>query len=104
MSSDVARPLLELDRARLEELCRTWRIRELAIFGSALRLEFGPASDVDLFVDFEPGVVLGFRIFELERELSALFGGRAVDLVRRKCLNPRLRDRVLAEARIAYAA
>ena len=92
------------DPAALAALCRRWGIRELALFGSALRPDFGPTSDVDLLVDFEPGTVLGFRIFELERELSALFGGRPIDLVPRKYLHPRLRERVLAEARIQYAA
>lgn len=95
---------IAVDAADLAGLCRRWRIRELALFGSALRPDFGPQSDVDLLVEFEPGVVLGFRIFELERELSALFGGRSVDLVRRKYLHPRLKDRILAEARVQYAA
>jgi predicted nucleotidyltransferase len=95
---------IAVDAAELAGLCRRWRIRELALFGSALRPDFGPQSDVDLLVEFEPGVVLGFRIFELERELSALFGGRSVDLVRRKYLHPRLKDRILAEARVQYAA
>jgi predicted nucleotidyltransferase len=90
--------------AALADLCRRWAIRELAVFGSALREDFGPDSDVDLLVEFEPGAVLGFRIFELEKELSELFGGRRVDLVPRKYLHPRIRDRVLAEARVQYAA
>lgn len=89
---------------RLAELCRRWGIRELAIFGSALRDDFGPESDVDLLVDFLPGTVLGFKVFDLERELSQLFGGRRIDLVPRKFLHPRLRQRVLAEARTQYAA
>ena len=93
-----------VDSERLAELCRRWGIRELAIFGSALRDDFGSESDVDLLVDFQPGTVLGFRIFQLERELSLLFGGRRIDLVPRKFLHPRLRQRVLAEARTQYAA
>lgn len=93
-----------VDSERLAELCRRWGIRELAIFGSALRDDFGPDSDVDLLVDFEPGTALGFRIFELERELSRVFGGRRIDLVPRKFLHPRLRQRVLAEAQTQYAA
>jgi predicted nucleotidyltransferase len=92
------------DPSALAELCRRWGIRELALFGSALRDDFGPASDVDLLVEFEPGTVLGFRRFELERELSGLFGGRRIDLVPRKYLHPRLQERVLREARIQYAA
>jgi hypothetical protein len=104
MSTPVPTPPLSVDSARLAELCRRWRIQELALFGSALRPDFEPTSDIDLLVEFEPGTVLGFRIFELERELSALFGGRRIDLVPRKYLHPRLRERVLAEARVQYAA
>ena len=104
MSRPTASPTLELDHEALAALCRRWGIRELALFGSAVRPDFGPASDVDLLVEFDPEAVLGFRVFELERELSALFGGRPIDLVRRKYLHPRLRDRILAEARVEYAA
>ncbi len=93
-----------IDPERLAELCRRWGIRELALFGSALRDDFGPESDIDLLVDFEPGTVLGFKVFELERELSEIFGGRRIDLVPRKFLHPRLRQRVLAEAETQYAA
>lgn len=95
---------LNVDAERLAEVCRRWGIRELALFGSALREDFGPDSDVDLLVDFEPGTILGFRVFELERELSHLFGGRRIDLVPRKFLHPRLRQRILAEAQTQYAA
>ncbi|HVF59421.1 MAG TPA: nucleotidyltransferase family protein [Thermoanaerobaculia bacterium] len=87
MASGTAQRL-SVDSSALAELCRRWGIRELAVFGSALRSDFSPASDVDLLVDFAPGVVLGFRYLELERELSALFGGRRVDLVPRKYLHP----------------
>ena len=104
MASDTAHQRLSIDSSALADLCRRWGIRELALFGSALRPDFSPGSDVDLLVDFVPGVVLGFRYLELERELSALFGGRRVDLVPRKYLHPRPRDRVLAEAQVQYAA
>ena len=104
VASDTAHQSLSVDSSALAELCRHWGIRELAVFGSALRPDFSLGSDVDLLVDFAPGVVLGFRYFQLERELSALFGGRRVDLVPRKYLHPRLRDRVLAEAQVQYAA
>lgn len=103
MTTDPVSPLL-IDRERLAELCRRWKIRELALFGSVLRDDFGPESDVDVLIEYEPGTSLGFRVFDLERELSALFGGRRVDVVPRKYLNRRLRDRVLAEAKVQYAA
>lgn len=95
---------LEYDTKALACLCRRWGIRQLALFGSAVRSDFGPTSDIDLLVELEPGAVLGFRVFELEAELSHLFGGRRIDLVSRKYLHLRLRERVLAEARVAYAA
>ena len=103
-SSPPAVDLPSVDHTVLADLCRRWGIRELALFGSALRDDFTPVSDVDLLVEFEPGTVLGFRRLDLERELSALFGGRRIDLVPRKYLHPRLRDRVLREARTQYAA
>lgn len=92
-----------IDRERLAEVCRRHHIRKLALFGSVLREEFRPDSDVDVLVDFEPGRVIGFRIFDIEAELSRVFGGHRVDFVREKYLNRRLRDRVLATAETQYA-
>jgi hypothetical protein len=102
MNPGSAHPVV--DPQALAALCRRWGIRELAIFGSALREDFTPESDIDLLVEFEPGTVLGFRRLDLERELSELFGGRRIDLVPRKYLHPRLRDQVQREARVQYAA
>ncbi len=99
-----AGPRLSVDRAGLAELCRRHHIRRLSFFGSVLRDDFGPASDVDVLVEFEPGHVVGFEIVTVEEDLSALLGGRRVDVVIEKYLNPRLRDRVLAEAQVQYAA
>jgi predicted nucleotidyltransferase len=66
---------------QLAEFCRERGIRWLALFGSALRPDFGPDSDIDVLVEFEPGRVPGlFGMARLERELSGLFDGRAVDL------------------------
>jgi hypothetical protein len=87
----------------LEALCRRHRIRQLSLFGSVLTEEFGPQSDVDVLVEFEPGRVIGLDVFELEEELSELFGGRRIDLVNRKYLNPRLRRRILEQAQVQYA-
>jgi predicted nucleotidyltransferase len=94
---------IAIDRERLADLCRRHHIRKRAVFGSVLTEDFRPDSDVDVLVDFEPGQVVGFRIFDLEDELSQIFGGRRVDLVREKYLNRRLRDRVLATAETQYA-
>ncbi|MGD0090627.1 MAG: nucleotidyltransferase family protein [Planctomycetota bacterium] len=94
---------VQLDREKLAEFCRKNHIRKLALFGSVLRDDFRPDSDVDVLVEFEPGNVLGFKIFRLEEELSALLGGRKVDLVNQKFLNWRIRERVLGAAETQYA-
>ena len=76
----------------------------MAMFGSAVRGELKPDSDVDLLVEFDPDRRPGLvGRHELEQELSALFGGRRVDLVNPKYLNRRIRDRVLAEAEVQFA-
>jgi predicted nucleotidyltransferase len=75
----------------------------MAVFGSAMRDDFGPLSDVDLLVEFAPDHIPGWDIMEIEEDLSALLGGRKVDLVNRKFLNHRLKDRIMAEAEVVYA-
>ena len=95
---------LELPDAALKEYCRRNRIRELSAFGSVLRADFGPDSDVDLLVDFEPDAEVGFLILcRMQRELSALVG-RKVDLVPKDGLKPRIRQGVLEGCRVLYAA
>jgi len=64
---------------------------------------FGPQSDIDVLVDFQPGYLVGFGIIDIEEEFSRLFGGRKIDMVREKYPNPRLRTRVLQSAEIQYA-
>jgi len=94
---------ISFDRERLAGVCRRNGIRKLALFGSVLRDDFGPESDVDVLVEFEPGSVLGLEILDVEEELSRLFGGRKVDMVSAKYLNPRLRDSILGSAEVQYA-
>ena len=95
---------ISLDHERLTEFCRRYHIRRLALFGSVLRPDFGPDSDVDVLVEFEKDHTPGFALIRMERELSSLLGGRLVDLVTPGFLNHRMRDRVLAEAQEQYAA
>lgn len=72
---------ISIDRERLAAFCREQHVKRLALFGSVLRDDFGPESDIDVLVEFEPGHVPGlFGLARLERELSAFFGGRKVDL------------------------
>lgn len=95
---------LSIDHKTIAEFCRRHHILKLSLFGSVLRPDFGPDSDVDVLVQFEPGHKPGFfRLHEMEAELSDLLGGRQVDLVTEKFLNRRIRDRVLAEAEVQYA-
>jgi predicted nucleotidyltransferase len=91
-----------IDRRQLAEFCRRHHIRRLAFFGSVLRDDFGPESDVDVLVEFESGHVPGLGFFSMEEELSRILG-RKVDLNTPGFLSPHFRDEVLAEAEIGYA-
>ena len=94
---------IPVDKAELAAFCRRHHIRRLSLFGSVLRDDFGADSDVDVLVEFEPGHTPGLAVVDVEDELSALFGGRKVDMANPKYLNRRLKDRVLAEAEVQYA-
>ncbi len=87
----------------LEDFCRRNHILKLAFFGSVLRKDFGPDSDVDVLVEFEPGHVPGLRFFSIERELADLIG-RKVDLHTSRSLSRYFRDRILAEAETHYVS
>jgi len=88
----------------IRELCRQYPVSELYIFGSSVRGEQRTDSDIDLLVAFKPQARVGFlTLARLARELSALLG-RKVDLVPRDGLNPRIRDDVLAQAEVLFAA
>lgn len=90
-----------VDRQQIVELCRRYHIRQLAFFGSVLRNDFGPESDVDVLVEFEPGYVPGLAFFAIEEERSRILG-RKVDLNTPAFLSPYFRDQVLAEAEVQY--
>jgi predicted nucleotidyltransferase len=93
---------LRVSRDAIAELCRRRSIRRLAVFGSALRPDFRPDSDVDVLVDFEVGRAPGFAYFDIQDELSAIFG-RQVDLNTPGFLNELIRKRVLSEAEVLFA-
>ena len=89
--------------AQVAEFCRRNRIRWLALFGSVLSDDFGPDSDVDVLVEFEPEARVGLiALGEMQHELSDLFA-RPVDLVLKNGLKRRIRDSVLASAEVIYA-
>lgn len=95
---------LQVPEAPLRRFCEQHRIRSLAFFGSVLREDFTPASDVDVLVGFFPGQPLGLiRLGSIEAELSDLIG-RRVDLNLPELLSPYFRDEVLAEAETVYDA
>lgn len=96
--------MLDVDRASLAEVCRRHGIRRLSLFGSVLRGEDGPGSDVDLLAEFEEGRAPGyFGMIAAEDELATLIG-RRVDLRTAPELSRYFRDRVVAEARSIYGA
>lgn len=95
---------IEVPETQLSEFCSRNYIRQLLVFGSALRDDFRLDSDVDLLVEFEPGAPVGFlALNRMQRELAALFH-RPVDLVPKEGLKPAIREALLASAEVVYAA
>ena len=92
---------IPIDRKKIADFCRKHHIRRLAFFGSVLRDDFRPDSDVDVLVEFEPGCVPGLAFFAMEQELSEILG-RRVDLNTPQFVSPYIRERVLAEAEAQY--
>ena len=99
MSTRVSVPEEEI-----ADFCRRYHVRQIEVFGSTLRDDFGPESDVDVLVAFEPDAQIGLiTLSRMRRELEELFG-RPVDLVPREGLKPRIREAVLSSAEVIYAA
>ena len=94
-------PRIAIDPGALAAFCRRHHIRRLGLFGSVLRNDFGPDSDVDVLYEFEAGHEPGWGVEDVVEELERIIG-RPVDFVPFKYLNERLRGRVLAEARVVY--
>lgn len=94
---------VDVDPERLREVCERYGVASLEVFGSVARGQDRIDSDVDLLYVLKPGTRLGFRLFDLEDELAALFG-RPVDLVARRSINKYIREQVLADAQPFYAA
>lgn len=101
-------PRIAIDQAQIADFCREWRISKLELFGSVLRDDFGPASDVDVLVTFEPAAQWSLLdLVRMERELSERLG-RKVDLVERSDVeasdNYIRRREILRSAEALYAA
>jgi predicted nucleotidyltransferase len=99
---------LDIPEQRLAEFCRRWQVAEMALFGSVLRADFTPESDVDVLVTFEPGAAWSLLDhIRMERELADLLG-RSVDLVSRRAVetspNWVRRKAILDSARTVYVS
>ena len=95
---------ISVDNQQIKAFCRQHNIRRLALFGSVLRSDFQPNSDIDVLVEFEPGHVPGlFGIARMERELSTIFVGRKVDMRTPEDLSRYFRQSVMEEAEVQYA-
>ncbi|MEW6267198.1 MAG: nucleotidyltransferase family protein [Thermodesulfobacteriota bacterium] len=92
---------IEIPKEFLADFCRRYRILRLSLFGSALREDFGPDSDVDILVEFEAGAKVGLNFFAMEIELTEILG-RKVDLNTPGFISRYFRERVLKEAVVQY--
>jgi len=97
-------PGIILPEAEIAEICRRQQVPEMPLFGSTVRREMRPDSDIDLLVDYLPNARPSlFDLIGMTNELSDLLG-REVDLGVKRALKPRYRDHILAEAHVIYAA
>ncbi len=93
---------VRVDRAKIAAFCKRNHVRRLGLFGSVLRSDFGPESDVDVLVDFDPGEAPGFMgLAAMERELAQILGHH-VDLRTPEDLSPLFRDEVIAGVEVQY--
>lgn len=95
---------IPVDTQRIAAYCRHWKIRKLSVFGSILRNDFSPTSDVDLLLEFDHGGAMTFdNLPEMMDEASAVFAGRTVDLVESRFItNPYRREEILSTQRVVY--
>jgi uncharacterized protein len=101
--TDMARVRIDVPQEQIAAFCRRHHVRKLACFGSVLRDDFRPTSDVDVLVECEPEFVPGLEFFAMEHELSTMLG-RKVDLHTPAFLSPYVRDQALADAEVPYVA
>ncbi len=100
----MSETIISIPKDRIAEFCMRNQVRKLSLFGSVLREDFGPDSDVDILVEFEPGTRIGLiRLSGLEIELGNIVG-RKVDLNTPGFLSKYYRDQILSEADVQYDA
>jgi predicted nucleotidyltransferase len=92
---------IQIPKEMLADFCMRHKVRKLSLFGSALRDDFGPDSDVDVLVEFEPNAKVGLNFFAMEMELSEILG-RKVDLNTPGFISRYFRDQVMKEAKVQY--
>ena len=95
------KPRISVPQYKISSFCQRHHIRKLSLFGSVLRDDFRPDSDIDVLVEFEPGYVPGFEIVTMENELTEMLS-RKVDLRTPKDLSKYFRDQVVHEAKLQY--
>ena len=97
---------IDVPMQQVEQFCRRHGVQELALFGSVLRDDFSPDSDIDVLVTLQPGQTMTLeKYLDMRDELSAMFGGREVDLVQKRLLkNPFRRHEILTTREVLYAA
>jgi predicted nucleotidyltransferase len=94
---------IAIPKEEIAQFCQRYHIRKLSLFGSVLRDDFTPESDIDFLVEFESGKTPGyFKLVSMEMELSELLEGRKIDLRTPEELSIYFRDRVIAEAVVQY--
>ncbi|HSZ56637.1 MAG TPA: nucleotidyltransferase domain-containing protein [Tepidisphaeraceae bacterium] len=101
----MAAAKINVDREKIVEFARKWHLREFSLFGSVLRDDFQPDSDVDVLISFMPGHAMTLESFiEMRDELRGIFG-REVDLVEKQLVrNPFRRHEILTTRQVLYAA
>ena len=94
---------ISIPKDKIEDFCRRNRIVKLSLFGSVLRDDFTPRSNVDVLVEFEPTARVGFfELYDMEQELSSLLGGRKIDMNTPQGLSKYFRDKVMTTAEAQY--
>jgi predicted nucleotidyltransferase len=101
----MTRPQIDIPKDKITDFCKKWKIAEFSIFGSALRQDFSPKSDVDVLISFEPDIPWSlFDWVDMIEELQGILG-REVDLVEKSGLrNPFRRREILNSRQVIYAA
>jgi hypothetical protein len=102
----VAKARIELPMKKIEEFCRQYGVEEFSLFGSVLRDDFSPGSDIDVLIALKSGQSMTIeKYLAMRDELSAMFGGRNIDLVQKPLLkNPFRRHEILTTRQVLYAA